>query len=249
MEEQSLVGTFLKRNIHAITLSQSGEQIFYLTGTIGDTVGTIANPNGKQSSKVFFSPLSEWTLQWTSGNTIAFTTKPSAATLGYLYFFNKSSKVFEKVIGGKNGLTTLVSPDKQSSLYSENVRNSITFGVLDIGAEEETTLPVTTLPEKCVWSINEEYVVYCAVPDSMMGREYPDRWYQGLVSFSDSIWKINTKTGTADMIIEPGREVGLEMDIITMMLTNDEKYLLFINKKDSILWSLRLGEMLPTSNN
>ena len=51
------------------------------------------------------------------------------------------------------------------------------------------------------------------------------------------------------MIIEPGREVGLEMDIITMMLTNDEKYLLFINKKDSILWSLRLGEMLPTSNN
>lgn len=249
VEEQSLIGVFLKRNIHAITLSQSGKQIFYLSGVTGDTVGTVANPNGKQGSRVFFSPLSEWILQWTSGNTIAFTTKPSAATLGYLYFFNKNSRVFEKVISGKNGLTTLVSPDKQFSLYSENIRNSITFGVLDISAKEETILPVTTLPEKCVWSINDEYVVYCAVPESIVGREYPDRWYQGLISFSDSIWKINIKTGSADMITEPESEVGLKMDIVTMMLTKDEKYLLFTNKKDSTLWSLRLGEMIPTSSN
>lgn len=239
VDEQSLVGVFLKRNIHTITISQSGEQIFYLTGTTGDTTGSISNPNGKQSSQVFFSPLSEWSVAWSQGNTIAFTTKPSATIPGYLYLFNKSSRAFEKILV-KNGLTTLVSPDKQFSLYSESFRDNIIFGILNINTEEITTLPVTTLPEKCVWSIDEKYVVYCAVPNSIVRGAYPDIWYQGLISFSDSIWKINTKTGTSNLIIEPQQEVGHGMDITTLVLTQNEKYLLFTNKKDSTLWSLRL---------
>ena len=53
-----------------------------------------------------------------------------------------------------------------------------------------------TLPEKCVWSKADASIFYCAVPENIPADNiYPDVWYQGLMSFSDAIWKVNIKTG------------------------------------------------------
>ena len=237
-EEKSLVGSFLKRNIYGLTYSDSKNKIFYLEKSLGGGVGTISNPDGERSVRILNYPISQWLSQWVGGNTISLTTKPSHETAGYMYFLNSSTESFRKIFGGKNGLTTKVDPGIDFAIYSESLGSNIIFGVKNLNTAEETVLPVKTLPEKCVWSENNSGVVYCAVPNGISSGEYPDMWYQGLVSFSDSIWKIDINSGSADILIDIESENRSDIDAIKLELTEDEDYLLFINKKDSTLWSL-----------
>ena len=237
-EEKSLVGSFLKRNIHGLTYSESKDKIFYLEGSSGSVAGTVSDPDGKRAVRILNYPISEWLSQWVSGNIISLTTKPSYLATGYMYFLNSSTESFRKIFSGKDGLTTLVDTDIDFVIYSESLRNGIVFGVKDLNSGEETVLPVKTLPEKCVWSKKESGIVYCAVPNTIESGQYPDIWYQGLISFSDSIWKIDINAGSADIIIDPENENGIRIDAIKLSLTEKEGYLTFINKKDSTLWSL-----------
>ena len=97
-----------------------------------------------------------------------------------------------------------------------------------------------TLPEKCVWGAGSE-VVYCAVPKSINQGEYPDSWYQGEISFSDAIWKIDVASGSTTMISDPTTVPGGEdVDAIKLSLDQNQNYLFFVNKKDSYLWELSL---------
>ena len=51
-------------------------------------------------------------------------------------------------------------------------------------------LGLKTLPEKCIFN-KFGSALYCAVPKQVPAEEYPDSWYQGVVSFDDN--------GTADI--------------------------------------------------
>ena len=85
-------------------------------------------------------------------------------------------------------------------------------------------------------------VLYCAVPTNLTAGQYPDTWYQGEVSFTDQIWKIDLKTGATTMLVDPVTiRGGEEIDGIKLSLSPDGKYLLFVNKKDSFLWKLDLN--------
>lgn len=96
------------------------------------------------------------------------------------------------------------------------------------------------MPEKCVWN-SSSTDIYCAVPKSTGSATYPDDWYKGEVSFSDQIWKIDPASGTGSMIIDPTTVSGGEsIDGIKLALDAGEKYLFFVNKKDSYLWELSL---------
>ena len=79
------------------------------------------------------------------------------------------------------------------------------------------------------------------MPKSIATTLYPDAWYQGEVSFSDQIWKIDIQNGTAAMIADPITiAAGEEIDGIKLALDQSENYLFFVNKKDSFLWELNL---------
>ena len=77
------------------------------------------------------------------------------------------------------------------------------------------------------------------MPNTILDEDTLDLWYQGLISFSDSMWIIDTKTQTTNILINPIDVVGKEIDIIKPILSPDENYLFFVNKKDSTLWQLR----------
>ncbi len=136
-----------------------------------------------------------------------------------------------------------VSPDLKLGFYSDSNTDAQTFnsGLLNISNENTTPITLKTLPEKCVWSQLNNSVVYCAVPDSIPRATYPDQWYQGIVSFSDSIWMINTKTGvTKDLA--PLRQISNgDIDAINLSLDSKEDYLTFMNKRDLSLWGLQLN--------
>lgn len=238
-----LEGSFLADNITQVAPSRAGDQVFYLVTPDDLTVGATIDITNTFSTSIFSSPLSEWLAEWQGQNVISLTTKPSATIPGYMFFLHLDSKELETIIPNKEGLTTLTSPGGTRVLYSQNnVNNQVELHVYDVVKRESRILPLPTFPEKCAWSVDDE-TVFCGIPDNIPGTNYPDKWYQGLVSLSDGLWKVNTTSGGVELLGFPQGEVGEQFDIIRPITSTEEDLLFFINKKDDSLWGARLDSL------
>lgn len=241
-ESNEIKGSFLPENIKDLSVSSDASSIFYLFSADNNSdniIGVILNLINNKKSQIFDSPFTEWLSSFPNKKMISFTTKPSAGIPGYMYAIDPNNKNynFNRILDGINGLTTLASPDGKLILYS-NDNSSLNVYRLDTKVSD--ILKIRTLSEKCVWNKTSE-AVYCGVPKFISGGQYPDSWYQGEVSFADQIWKIDIKTGNAEMIADlVVMSRGEEIDSIKLALDDNENYLFFVNKKDSFLWELGL---------
>jgi hypothetical protein len=243
----SLSGLFLSRNIQEITKAPNSDDFFYLLKSpdskyISISKGYLFNITNPQTQDVIFeSKLTEWLIDWPNQNLITITTKPTANEGGVLFSLNSQTGEFKKIFDGNSGFTTLVNSDLSKILYSENNGGILALKVFNNTTKERTELKLTTLPEKCVWSELDLNIVFCAIPNNLIGINYPDVWYKGEVSHTDQIYKIHTKTGLFQKINGINTEITTEQfDIINPQLTPDEDYLIFQNKKDLTLWSFDL---------
>lgn len=234
-----LRGVFLAQNISDISVSPSGDKIFYLSSSSGGVVGTTTDFSGDSKTQVFDSPFTEWLSQWVDERIITLNTKPSGFALGFLYTLDTKTGAFNKVLGDILGLTTLTSPDGKIVLYSTTTIDDFRTLLYDTDERNSINIGIKTLPEKCVWA-KDSVIIYCGVPSNIDPDLYPDTWYQGLVSFSDNIWRIDTETNISNLVIDPLLEASEAIDAINLSLDENGDYLIFINKKDSILWSLEL---------
>ena len=82
-------------------------------------------------------------------------------------------------------------------------------------------------------------MVYCAVPARISGSNQPDDWYQGVISFDDGVWSKNVSTGESKSILS-----RFGADIMNIFVSDDENYLIFTDKNDGTLWSLKLSASL-----
>jgi len=232
-ENEEVEGVFLQDNIKE--LLKAGESIFYLLADNSGSRGIVSDYNGDNKTQIFDSPLTEWLVQRPQSETIAFTTKPAFGVGGYLYFFNTNTGIKDKVLENINGLTTSVNSNMTKVIFSQSNRNNFSLNVYDVEEDMTENTVIQTLPEKCVWSA-DNITIYCAVPSLLQSGEYPDEWYQGLISFSDRIWKIDLREKRAEVIVSPEEPI----DGIKLALNPEENYLYFINKKDLSLWGLQL---------
>jgi hypothetical protein len=223
----------------SITANPAGTKIAYLVETSSGSSIYLSNFDGSGRERIYSSALSEWLLQWPDAAALSLTSKPSADVPGYLYSLTPSGS-FVRQFGNISGMTTLTSPDRKEVLYAQSTAGVFSLNTFVRATGERGEAPVTTLPEKCVWSKDHVRTLYCGVPKNVRSSTYPDAWYQGLLSFSDDIWVIDLAMGSANVIATPVETAGEEIDLINPMLSPDEHYLIFMNKKDSSLWSLRL---------
>lgn len=235
--EGVITGSFLDRNITAITPNPSGDRIFYLVGLDSGVVGRISNFDGSEQSTVFQFPFTQWLVDWNKENAILLTTKPSGQAPGYVYKLNPDTGDFSRVIGEREGLTVLGNTVNDLLLLGTSPRNTIGLFAFSQETNQMVSLPVRTLPEKCVWRNNETSAL-CGVPLQPPAAIYPDEWYQGIVSFSDGLWRIDTEIGNARVVEENPPE---ELDVIKPELSANEDVLVFINKRDNSLWLLETG--------
>jgi hypothetical protein len=242
-----LRGTSLPAGTLAIAVSPAAgnlaNQVFTLSNDgNGGANGYISNFDGTKKTTIFDTPLAELNVQWPAANTIALTTKGSDYGSGFLYFVNPKNGVFNKIIGGIRGLSTLVNADASEVVYARTSANGIgiTTSIYNVKTGQSQNLPFNTMPEKCVWSTLQKTELYCAVPFSIPSADYPDAWYQGRVSLSDSIWEIDTTTGAVHQLVDLLKTSGTTIDAINLELGPNENFLYFMNKNDLSLWSFNL---------
>ncbi|MSU55485.1 MAG: hypothetical protein EXS46_03035 [Candidatus Taylorbacteria bacterium] len=238
----TLQGSYLSDNIKMLTASPDKNKIFYQLVGSGGSTGIISDFDGTKKTGLMDSPLGELLLDWSNASTIALTTKPAAGIPGFLFFLNSKTGATTRVISRIEGLTTLVSPSASEILYSESGQNGFYLKVYSTKTGSAVDTAIATLPEKCIWSKTNSSIIYCSVPSYLPDTGLPDSWYKGLISFSDDIWKIDASTGAGEIIAKLKDTSGKNIDGVNLMLSQNEDYLFFTNKKDYHLWSLKLRE-------
>lgn len=224
----------------------NSDKFFYLLNDGEGMAGFVASPKSVNASKIFTSAFGEWLPQFPNQKLVTLTTKPSANVPGYLFFVNTETKTSRKILGNINGLTTLTSPDGNSVLYAENQGGIPFLSLYNTTKKESRSIALHTLPEKCVWSFKNKLLIYCAVPQSLQEGIYPDQWYQGLISFSDDLWSINTATLETNKIMSPVDLGSTNIDMTNLAISSDDNYLLFINKVSGTPWVYRVVDVSPT---
>jgi hypothetical protein len=232
--ETALEGIFLSDGIREISVS--GNRAFYFTSSGNAFQGLTSNLDGSGKTAVFTTSYGDWSSLWSSPSTITLFTRPSGYDEGSAYILNPSTGNYSKVLGGLAGLTALANSDGSLVLASTGGNNSIRTMVYAAKDSSIANLSVAALADKCVWSKKNKEVAYCASPNSVPNGIYPDDWYKGKVSFEDSLWKINTVTGETEEMLNPVFESGVSMDIMKPSLDQDERVILFTNKKDMTVW-------------
>ncbi len=238
--EKTLVTKSLPNDIFSVALSPNKNKAFFLQKA--QPIGVLANTDGSNAISLFNLPFTEWLISWPNEKFVTITTKASSFVDGYMYTINTATKAIEKVVGNKKGLTTLTSPDMSKVLFSESLGGSTYLSLFDTKTKSSKPLFFRTFAEKCVWSTKNSDSVICAVPKDIAFGTYPDAWYQGLIFFTDDIWRINTKTGETTLLASLGDLSGTAIDVINPTLSEDNRYLIFNNKADLSLWGLQLKE-------
>lgn len=230
----TLTISLLPKNISRGTVSPDGTQYFFLVPNQQGVAGFVSDILGNNQRKIFESPATEWMPEWVSQNTISMTTLATRESGGYLYFLDPKTGDFKKILGPLRGLTTRTSPDAQRVLLSTSTDKSFTTSIYTVATGARQNLDLTTLPAKCTWQ--DATIIICGVPKTIIGGQYPDSWYQGTTSFSDTLWSINTLQNTSTIILTPEQP----FDTTHIKTSPDRQYLYFINKSDQTLWSYRM---------
>ena len=241
-----IIGTFLNDGVADIVASPDKKQFLSLSAASGNSTWTLSafgfeKKGGEDSTVPVRFPLEDVVVSWPQDETLVLTTKPSAHASGFSYLFNIKTGGLTKLLGDIAGLTVLPSPDLSRVLYARGLPNRIDTLVLNTKTGESAPFPVTTLPEKCVWDRKKTALVYCAIPETLPRVDYPDAWYQGTMTFSDSLWKIDTATNVPERLVVPSVAAKETIDATDLFLSSAGDFLFFINKKDSSLWSLQVS--------
>lgn len=229
-------GVFVDRGILQLAAQPGGEDIFALINGTRSAQGVIMDTHAENRETVYDLDFRDWIVEWPSSQTLSFATKSSGWVEGSGYLYDLEEKDFFNIAQGIFGLTMRANADATRVLASES-EDEWTFHAftIDVATRAEKDFPLRTLPEKCVWSQIDTDIVYCAVPEFVPVGLYPDRWYQNQVSFEDTLWRIDTRTGRT-AILENFREAGYYPDAIQLMLNEDETFLFYVDKKTGYLW-------------
>lgn len=244
LDSGELEGVYLPRNITSMDSGPTGDEFLYVVPRSSGVAGFITTLSAAApDTQVWSSPLSEWRSQWLTPTTMTLETLPSGETPGYSYLLNTNSNIRERMLGDIRGLTTNVAPDLSRALYSQSREGWLTLSVVDLKTGEPSELPLYTLPEKCVWEHTTKTTVICAVPGEVAAGVYPDMWYQGKVFLSDSLWRIDTETSEITLLAYLPEEAAGSVDVTGLRISNDDRLLMFTNKRDGSLWGLLLYKL------
>lgn len=235
--EKTLVGTLdtgtqfkgvsLPVGATEIAFGNATGTVHYMVKETSGTVGYSYKIASDTSSRVFSLPLRDIHVLW--GDSLYVYTTPTAQQEGYLYKVVQNDLVY--VTSGARGLTALTSKD--TALVTSSNGTEVTTSRIEHGFKD-IPQPFPLIPEKCVVTSR---ATYCAIPkENLDAQSFPDAWYKGTVSYTDSLWEIYVTDGGATMVVDFLAESGRAIDVSTIGANMSGALIYFINKNDNTLW-------------
>ncbi len=235
--------TTLNDQISQAVWSPDGKQIATASfdSTSGNNSISLANADGSNLKSIFQTRLKDLVLEWPTSDKISVKTPASGLSDGLVFTINPTNGSFAKVLNGLYGLNIKWSPLGDKILYSntDTSGKNISLSLADQSGQNRTGLGVATLVEKCVFSQNDRSL-FCAVPQTLSANAvWPDDYYKGLVATKDIFYKINLESGQKDQIFDSS-SIDKTLDATNLFLSPQEDYLFFTNKRDGMLYGLKL---------
>ncbi|HUY62611.1 MAG TPA: hypothetical protein VMV50_02390 [Candidatus Paceibacterota bacterium] len=230
-------GFFLPQGI--VDIAASGSNILTLASGVNGSVASFERADGTHALQAFSTPLTALRVSFAGkGKYLAFT-KPSASLAGDAFLVNGAGQ-FSRIAGPLNGLVALASPSGAWVLVSYSQNGIMYMELVNMSDGTTTPLPISTIADKCVWTADST-AVYCGVPENPpTDAQYPDDWYQGVIHFSDRIWKIDVAGRYAQMVLDFPKEANSMLDATALAIDPAKTALVFMNKNDDSLWLYRL---------
>lgn len=230
-------GFFLSQNLHDISVSSTS--VLTLASGVNGSAASVEHTDGTKSSAAFTTPLSSLRASFAGKSTYLAFTKPSSALAGSAYLVDATGH-FSRVAGPLSGLVALASPLGKWVIVSYVKNDSMQMSLINTTTNETFPLPVTTIADKCVWAADDSSV-YCGIPlNPSRQATLPDDWYQGVVQFSDRIWKIDVSGRFAQVVLDFSKETNNSLDATALAVDPLGTTLSFMNKTDGSLWSYQL---------
>jgi hypothetical protein len=229
----TLSGVSLPANASHISFSNATGTLFYTREEIDGTTAYSYAIETQKGTQLFKVPLKDIRVLW--GKQPYIYTTPTRTQIGYIYKVEQNRLSY--VTSGGTGLSALLYDGGiLVSALSSSGPTLFTYILNSKGERNEMPLPL--LPEKCITGKAEVGTLYCGIPSENLFLSFPDSWYKGAVSYTDSLWKVNPDKREATNVIDLLTESGREIDIRSMGTNGAGDKIFMINKNDNMLWLL-----------
>lgn len=224
----ALEGVALPLGASEVDLTTKAGTAYYILRTSSGARGFAYSISKKTSTEVFNIPVRDVHVLW--GDPLYVYTTPSVSVEGYVY----------KVVGNELRYVTEGGAGLMAYRYKDT---AVTTQLYPISGKLEWVsrsgyilLEKVVIPEKCVtWSEG----MFCAVPQTI-DAGFPDSWYKGTISYSDSLWEMSVANDTAYVMSDFFTESGRQIDVLKIGIDSLGTRLWFINKNDNTLWEYQL---------
>jgi len=227
--------TSLQDNITSMVSSLNGEFLYYL---VPNQKGSSLYRYSKDKGSVFVEsfPLKELELS-INNKQVYVSSKPSAFVPGYVF----KTSPFVIIYGGKTGFSFLPSPTDTLSYISMWSDKGLFSYVHSLVNGSDYTFDGSFLSDKCSWSPVSSFLLCANDSDVFIGENgLPEAWYQGDVSFKDSLYVVAEDRGSfiTRELINISDEAKESIDLIKPRFDSSSVYFSFTNKRDGSLWLL-----------
>ena len=234
-----------------VSFKSTPENTFlYALQTNNSVVGKQYYPISDTSETLFTVPFREAVVQWGDSANDTHYTYPKANTKleGFLYEIQAGALKRMPI----DGLGLSTKGNDSAVIFSEQIEGIYKSFIYQLEPKSSLPLPITLLPEKCTPLHQATSTFICGSELTIFGEAIPDSWYQGGVSYNDSLWEVKQiyeGTWGAEALVNPETESGRQLDIINLSVNQTDESVYFINKNDLTLWLLVLMVPELRSNN
>lgn len=158
-------------------------------------------------------------------------TKSGTNMNGFLFEVDTKTNTVKTLLSG-NGLVAI--PDQTGALFFTTTffgsrTNTNVFNVKD---STNKKVLVSTWKDKCVPDLSSKSFMFCGGTTELQEVVLPESWYMGKVTTNDSLYLIDTKSQSADILTTTSEQV----DVLDPQSSAYSGILTFINKKDFAPW-------------
>lgn len=231
----TLSGKLLPEGATEISIDSAKRLVYYFLPNKDGGTGFAYHLDKETNTELFRVPLGHVRVLW--GSPTYLYTTPTPTERGFLYKVEKNDLSFVT-----NGAPALSALKYENGIVITSLFNSKPTSEV-VGTGTPPSLPIPLIPEKCTVSPERKYDFVCALPNVLGTGTYPDMWYKGLVSYSDTLWGVQIKDRTLTVLSDMQSESGREVDVAKIGTDGTGLRVYLINKNDNTLWMYSYPEV------